>query len=49
MGQLSFFLLCLQFARNQMLNIKVRPYTSWLQGFRARRYVTSIPLLAIRA
>jgi len=37
LGQISFFLLTLQFARNQMLNLGAKPYTHWLQQYRARR------------
>lgn len=37
LGQISFFLLTLQFARNQMLNLGAKPYTHWLQQFRAKR------------
>jgi hypothetical protein len=35
MGQLSFFLLCMAWARNQMLNIHVKPYTTWMMNKRA--------------
>ncbi|EKX42616.1 hypothetical protein GUITHDRAFT_111299 [Guillardia theta CCMP2712] len=36
-GQLSFLLLCLQFARNQMLNYGAKPYTARLKQYRAGR------------
>jgi hypothetical protein len=37
MGQLSFFLLCLAFARNQLINLGWKPYTDRLRHFRSRR------------
>mmetsp|Transcript_32552 Transcript_32552/g.52445 ORF Transcript_32552/g.52445 Transcript_32552/m.52445 type:complete len:187 (+) Transcript_32552:1-561(+) len=37
LGHISFFLLCLQFGRNQMLNLGLKPYTGRLQAFRAKR------------
>eukprot|EP00293_Proteomonas_sulcata_P007526 CAMPEP_0184289506 /NCGR_PEP_ID=MMETSP1049-20130417/1966_1 /TAXON_ID=77928 /ORGANISM="Proteomonas sulcata, Strain CCMP704" /LENGTH=287 /DNA_ID=CAMNT_0026596355 /DNA_START=148 /DNA_END=1011 /DNA_ORIENTATION=- len=43
MGQLSFFLLALQFARNQMVNQKFRPYTERLLEYRANRLCTQFP------
>mmetsp|Transcript_62481 Transcript_62481/g.167580 ORF Transcript_62481/g.167580 Transcript_62481/m.167580 type:complete len:81 (+) Transcript_62481:642-884(+) len=39
LGQASFFLLCLQFARNQMINLNWRPYTDAVKGLRARRLI----------
>jgi hypothetical protein len=35
MGQLSFFFLCMAWARNQMINIQVKPYTDWMMNKRA--------------
>lgn len=43
LGQVSFVLLCLQFARGQMQNIGVKPYTGWWMGVRARRLQTTFP------
>jgi len=44
MGQLSFFLLTLQFARNQMLNLKAKPYTDKLLDYRASRLCRQFPM-----
>ncbi|GMI58788.1 hypothetical protein TeGR_g3075, partial [Tetraparma gracilis] len=35
LGQISFFLLALQFARAQLDNLGIRPYTAWMKGRRA--------------
>ena len=43
MGQLSFFLLCLQFGRNQMQNLGIRPFTDQLEQMRAARLVGQYP------
>ena len=43
LGQISFFLLCLQWARNQMLNVQVKPYTSWMVGRRAQSLIDKYP------
>lgn len=43
LGQISFFLLCLQFTRSQMQNIHLRPYTAWLQDRRARNLTSRYP------
>lgn len=37
LGHVSFFLLSLQFARNQLLNLGLKPYTVWVKDFRAKR------------
>lgn len=37
LGQISFFLLCVAFARNQLINLGLRPYTDLLREFRANR------------
>ena len=44
LGHISFFLLCLQFARNQMLNIGAKPYTGRLQTWRAKRLARQYPM-----
>jgi len=44
LGHISFFLLCLQFARNQMLNIGAKPYTGRLQAWRAKRLANMFPM-----
>jgi hypothetical protein len=43
LGQISFFLLTLQFARNQMLNLGAKPYTHRLQHYRANRLEKMFP------
>lgn len=43
LGQVSFFLLCLQYARSQMQNIKLRPYTEWVKHKRSKRLVGLYP------
>eukprot|EP00343_Euplotes_focardii_P011206 CAMPEP_0205831020 /NCGR_PEP_ID=MMETSP0206-20130828/42775_1 /ASSEMBLY_ACC=CAM_ASM_000279 /TAXON_ID=36767 /ORGANISM="Euplotes focardii, Strain TN1" /LENGTH=263 /DNA_ID=CAMNT_0053135233 /DNA_START=32 /DNA_END=823 /DNA_ORIENTATION=+ len=44
LGQISFFLLTLQFARSQLQNIGLKPYTSWLSNARARRMSGAYPM-----
>jgi len=43
LGQISFFLLCLQFARAQISNLGVRPYTAKLKALRAEKIVQKFP------
>jgi hypothetical protein len=43
LGQLSFFLLCFAFARNQLINLGKKPYTDWLHHYRAERLVKLFP------
>ncbi|EKX46541.1 hypothetical protein GUITHDRAFT_162980 [Guillardia theta CCMP2712] len=43
LGTVSFVLLCLQFARNQMINLGAKPYTGALQQWRARRLCRAYP------
>ena len=43
LGQASFFLLCMQFARAQMQNIHVKPYTEWVKASRANRICNMYP------
>jgi len=43
LGQLSFFLLTMQFARSQMQNLGIRPFSNWMQSRRAERLVQSYP------
>ena len=43
LGQISFFLLAMQFARNQMQNIGAKPYTEWLRSRRARKLIEKYP------
>lgn len=39
LGQLSFALLCAQFARGSMLNLGSKPYGQWIDNFRANKLV----------
>jgi len=43
LGQISFFLLCLQWARGQMLNVQVRPYTDRMMESRASSLASKYP------
>jgi len=43
LGQMSFVLLCLSFARSQMQNIGIRPYTDWWMERRALRLEQRFP------
>lgn len=43
LGQASFFLLCMQFARAQMQNIHVKPYTEFVKSSRANRMCNTYP------
>ncbi len=42
-GQVSFVLLALQFARNQALNLGLKPYGNWVTKSRANRLVAIYP------
>ena len=46
LGQMSFFLLCLQWARSQMLHVQVKPYTHWMVERRAEDLASKYPLYA---
>jgi len=43
LGQISFFLLCLQFARSQLQNIGIRPYTKYIKSRRADMLAARYP------
>eukprot|EP00984_Skeletonema_dohrnii_P018790 scaffold8859_cov116-Skeletonema_dohrnii-CCMP3373.AAC.8 len=43
LGQISFFLLCMQFARSQLQNLGVRPYFNWQRNMRAEYLVSQFP------
>ncbi len=43
LGQLSFVLLCLAFARNQLINLGWKPYTDWLHDHRVKRLQREFP------
>lgn len=42
-GQVSFVLLSLQFARNQALNLGIKPYGDWMRNRRANKLVRAYP------
>ena len=43
LGHISFFLLCMQFARSQLQNLGLRPYYHWQQERRAAYLVEKYP------
>jgi hypothetical protein len=43
LGAVSFFLLCMQYARAQMQNLGVKPYTHWIKHRRAQRLIREFP------
>jgi len=43
LGQVSFFLLCMQFAKSQMRNLGIRPYYNWQKEKRAAMLVEKYP------
>jgi len=43
LGQVSFFLLCMQFARAQLQNIHAKPYTEWIKASRAAKICATYP------
>mmetsp|Transcript_890 Transcript_890/g.1588 ORF Transcript_890/g.1588 Transcript_890/m.1588 type:complete len:240 (-) Transcript_890:79-798(-) len=43
LGQISFFLLALQFARAQMENLGIKPYTAMMKSRRAERLANAFP------
>mmetsp|Transcript_11163 Transcript_11163/g.26210 ORF Transcript_11163/g.26210 Transcript_11163/m.26210 type:complete len:238 (+) Transcript_11163:54-767(+) len=43
MGQLSFFLLCLQWSRQQLINVQVKPYTDWMVSKRSAALSAKFP------
>jgi hypothetical protein len=43
LGQISFFLLCMQFARSQLQNLGIRPYYNWQRNKRAEYLVSQFP------
>ena len=43
LGQVSFFLLCMQFARAQLQNLDKKPYTEYIKASRARRLCQAYP------
>ena len=43
LGQMSFFLLCMQYARNQLTNLGAKPYTAWFLNKRAKRVAQEFP------
>lgn len=43
LGQISFFLLCLQYSRAQLQNLGIKPYTGYVLKYRANRLVKRFP------
>ena len=43
LGQISFFLLCMQFARSQLENLGAKPFTGWFKSRRAARIAKEYP------
>ena len=43
LGQMSFFLLCMQYARNQLTNLGAKPYTQWFLSRRSDRLAREFP------
>jgi len=43
LGQISFFLLCMQYARAQLENLGAKPYTAWFLAKRAERLCKEYP------
>jgi len=43
LGQLSFVILCMQFARSQLENLGIRPYTRWVKRYRAENLAKAFP------
>jgi hypothetical protein len=43
LGQISFFLLCMQFARAQLENLGAKPYTKIYKDWRARKLTEKFP------
>jgi len=44
LGHMSFFILCMQYARNQLENLGTTPYTKWFLQKRAERIIAEYPL-----
>lgn len=43
LGQISFFLLCLQFSRAQIQNLGIQPYTERVKSMRASELSSAFP------
>lgn len=43
LGTISFFLLCMQYARAQMENLGAKPFTMWFKHRRADRLIREFP------
>ena len=43
LGTISFFLLCMQYSRDQRLNMGQKPYTEWYKSQRADRLAAAFP------
>jgi hypothetical protein len=49
LGQISFFLLCLQYSRAQLENLGIKPYTQRVKRYRAERLAQAFPQYDPRA
>ena len=43
LGSASFILLCMQYIRGQMVNLGMKPYTSWIKSYRGKRLADEFP------
>jgi hypothetical protein len=43
LGTISFFLLCMQYARAQLENLGAKPFTQWFKHRRAERLINEFP------
>ena len=43
LGQISFFILCMQFTRDRMQNIGWQPYTESVKNYRAEKLIRLYP------
>lgn len=43
LGSASFILLCMQYIRGQMVNLGMKPYTSWIRSYRGKRLADEFP------
>ena len=43
LGQISFFLLCMAWSRENMKNVNISPYTEWMKAKRAASLADKYP------
>ena len=44
LGTLSFILLTLQYIRGQLINLGIKPYTSWIKSHRGKKLACAFPM-----